>query len=165
LHGKNPSKKVVKEFSVTIISAGYTLGFAGTFHSAQGSTIDRVIVDLNKNPLFSRALTLPVIYVALTRVHNGKFLRLLPQSFSHGFKHLTKMKHMTTLGYASTKPGMMRVNLTSTSFPPPVTKITKIQQQRKDKVRKERERSAAISHTEQCTPKKKKKKKKKRKKN
>jgi ASC-1-like (ASCH) protein len=74
------------------------LGFAMTYHKAQGRTIPRLIVDLNKTtqPPF---LLYEVLYVALTRVQMGSHLRCLP-SCTGDFNHLLNLSvRPTTLDW------------------------------------------------------------------
>ena len=74
------------------------LGFAMTYHKAQGRTIPRLIVDLNKTTQ-SPFLLYEVLYVAITRVQRGEHLRCLP-SRTGDFDHLLKLAvRKTTLDW------------------------------------------------------------------
>jgi hypothetical protein len=52
-------------------------GFAVTIHKMQGQTCERLILDLNKRP-FSPQIEFHRLYVALSRVKQSRYLRLLP---------------------------------------------------------------------------------------
>ena len=67
----NPVKVEVKDKS------GVQMAFAYTFHKAFGQTIPRLITCLSKRPQYLFQLTYRLLLVALSRVEEGKNMRLL----------------------------------------------------------------------------------------
>jgi hypothetical protein len=80
----------------SVIDPGYELAFAITFHSVQGATLRRVVLDLNFNSLMPSGLPLSSIYVGLSRVRRGLDLRVLPTLSSTGIDHLLQLEHTQT---------------------------------------------------------------------
>ena len=103
----------MKEFMVD-------LGFAFTFHKAQGFTFPRVILQLNKRAHDSGLgrLSLAALYVSVTRVQYTDHIRVFSPSDT-GFAHILELKmdekllewfeHKTGKGY-------LRPNIALTSF-------------------------------------------------
>lgn len=72
----------------------YQLGFAMTIHKAQGTTIDKVVIDLYCQPSGSRWLKFDGVFVALSRVRSRADLRLLRHegsSFEEAYCYITKL--------------------------------------------------------------------------
>ena len=72
---------------------GYSLAFSVTYHKIQGKTVNKLILDLNKNPMSS--LSLQSLYVGISRVRRASDLRILPPlSFSNiGWTYLKGLHH------------------------------------------------------------------------
>ena len=75
-----------------VLYPGYDLAFASTVHKVQGDTIDKIIVDLNKNPSSGAMLDLPCLYVLLSRVKRARDLRVVPWIPSLGKDHLLRLQ-------------------------------------------------------------------------
>jgi hypothetical protein len=72
---------------------GFSLAFAVTFHKIQGKTANKLILDLNQNSQVP--ITLPTLYVGISRVRHSRDLRLLPplSSSTIAWPHLRNLKH------------------------------------------------------------------------
>ena len=94
-HEKTHEWKVDSGNSITFsqIDSGYSLDFASTIHKIQGETLDKIVVDLNYNPKVPRVLSLPALYVVLSRIRMASDLRLLPFIPDLGKDHLYKLSH------------------------------------------------------------------------
>lgn len=57
---------------------GFELSYAVTYHKVQGQTLSKVILDLNG--CNTAAVSLPALYVGLSRVRHGNDIRILPMS-------------------------------------------------------------------------------------
>ena len=75
-----------------VLYPGYDLAFASTVHKVQGDTINKIIVDLNKNPSSGAMLDLPCLYVLLSRVKRACDLRVVPWIPSLGKDHLLRLQ-------------------------------------------------------------------------
>ena len=68
------------------------LAFALTLHKAQGATLGRVVVQLNRRPRKLKPLSHSALYVALTRVKTSSDLRIFPPEAGFGLHYLTQLK-------------------------------------------------------------------------
>ena len=59
--GKDSNGKLL----YNVVGAGYALTFASTVHGVQGSTLNRIVLDLNYNPSMKNGWLLSALYVAL----------------------------------------------------------------------------------------------------
>jgi hypothetical protein len=74
------------------------LAFVITFHKCQGRTINKVILDLSKQP-GNGNVTYSSLYVGLSRVRKGADIRLLPLIQSHAYDLLTP--HRTRVAHGA----------------------------------------------------------------
>ena len=65
--------------------------FAVTYHKLQGLTLSALVLSLNTNPNHKLRITIPSLYVGLSRVHNFDEIRVLP-FWEDDVKHLTSLK-------------------------------------------------------------------------
>ena len=86
------------KYSVQVHELRVDIGFSITFHKVQGSTIKRIILDLNETPGRTvKHLDYQSAYVGVSRVRNGADMRLLPLQpgfFANselGLDHLKKL--------------------------------------------------------------------------
>ena len=52
--------------------------FAVTYHKLQGLTLKALVLSLNTHPTYKLRITIPSLYVGLSRVHNIDEIRVLP---------------------------------------------------------------------------------------
>ena len=71
---------------MTFFDFGLSLAFAVTYHKLQGQTLDRVILDLNSSG--AARLDIPSVYVGVSRVREGKHIRMLPLQASERLRLL-----------------------------------------------------------------------------
>ena len=100
-------------------SIGIELGFAITFQKAQGRTIQRVILDLNRWP--SGKLTFEMVLVGMTRVRDLDHFRILPLLQGQSLKHIYKLqpnRHMLAFfaGYTDPDTGLWDVAAAKRAF-------------------------------------------------
>ena len=100
-------------------SIGIELGFAITFQKAQGRTIQRVILDLNRWP--SGKLTFEMVLVGMTRVRDLDHFRILPLLQGQSLKHIYKLqpnRHMLAFfaGYTDPDTGLWNVVAAKRAF-------------------------------------------------
>ena len=65
--------------------------FAVTYHKLQGLNMDALILSINKHPTAKLRLTLPSLYVGVSRVHDIDKLRVLP-FWKEDVEYLTSLK-------------------------------------------------------------------------
>ena len=65
--------------------------FAVTYHKLQGLTLSALVLSLNTHPTYKLRITIPSLYVGLSRVHNFDEIRVLPFG-EDDVKHLTSLK-------------------------------------------------------------------------
>ena len=65
--------------------------FAVTYHKLQGLTLKALVLSLNTHPTHKLRITIPSLYVGLSRVHNFDEIRVLP-FWEDDVKHLTSLK-------------------------------------------------------------------------
>ena len=65
--------------------------FAVTYHKLQGLTLSALVLSLNTHPNHKLRITIPSLYVGLSRVHNFDEIRVLP-FWEDDVKHLTSLK-------------------------------------------------------------------------
>ena len=84
----DPEILKIKHGSFKYYAYGYELAFSMTYHKIQGQTVNKIILDINKNS--TRKLDLPSLYVDISRVRNHKDMCILPLK-SHD--HLLKLSN------------------------------------------------------------------------
>jgi len=75
---KSNKSKVDVQASMNYFDFGMSLAFAVTYHKIQGQTLDRVILDLNSSG--AARVDIPSFYVGVSRVREGKHIRMLPMT-------------------------------------------------------------------------------------
>jgi len=82
----------LKNAEIKYESFAYDLAFAVTYYKLQGSTLPKVILDLNDHP--SKQVDMASLYVGLSRVRSAGDIRVLPwRSLGETFAHLTSLTH------------------------------------------------------------------------
>jgi hypothetical protein len=96
--------KIVKHaktlLKVPYFRHGYELGFSVTIHKSQGSTLNRVILDLNSRVGCAGKLgqlNWHSLYVALSRVERSAHIRLLEPHSCNNFTYLERLRPSTLL--------------------------------------------------------------------
>jgi hypothetical protein len=85
-----------KEYRVSPIAVD--MCYAMTINKAQGQTTGKIVVNLNKSKANTiNRLTLPSLYVAMSRVKSGADVRLLSRQASDSWDYLTHMSHKNDL--------------------------------------------------------------------
>ena len=87
-------KSILNEIKLNIYikSPGYQCTLGGTDYSVQGYTLPKVIIDLNKDPNYTR-MSLNDFIVCFTRTKNSKNCRIMPFNYNSGIEHLLKLEH------------------------------------------------------------------------
>jgi len=91
-----PGKKTT--LLVTAKPHACDLAFSMTNHKLQGRNCNRLVIDINERSLIPK-IEFHSLYVALTRVHFSKDLRILPYDKSTGgLQHLLKLNPSSSIG-------------------------------------------------------------------
>jgi hypothetical protein len=86
-------KAKLKEYGVTNPESIFDAGFGFTYHKVQGGTYDLIILDLTQGQSLLSAASL---YVGMTRVREGRCIRVLPTSAN---EH-NDLRHLTNLSFS-----------------------------------------------------------------
>ena len=82
---------MVHQVTVQFSEFGVDLAWSMTYHKIQGVTLRKILLDLNKPPFGVKNLDFYGFLVGLSRVREGKYIRILPlQPFSN-LDHLRKL--------------------------------------------------------------------------